>query len=126
MTFAIVAIVVLVVIVLFVLMSRKPEEGAKAPGEKKPAAVEAKPKSIKPGAAAPSKVSEPPAAEAAEGAAVAAAPGVPRPRSAPPPTRDLTELRKGLAKARGAMDLLLRPGEHLHGVLGLHPGAAAG
>jgi fused signal recognition particle receptor len=124
MTFAIVAIVVLVVIVLFVLMSRKPEEGAKAPGEKKPAAVEAKPKSIKPGAAAPSKVSEPPATEAAEGAAVAAEPGVPRPRSAPPPTRDLTELRKGLAKARGQTGFLGRLANLFAGKKELDPAIA--
>jgi fused signal recognition particle receptor len=124
MTFAIVAIVVLVVIVLFVLMSRKPEEGAKAPGEKKPAAVEAKPKSIKPGAGAPSKVSEPPAAEAAEGAAVAAEPGVPRPRSAPPPTRDLTELRKGLAKARGQTGFLGRLANLFAGKKELDPAIA--
>ena len=122
MTFAIVAIVVLVVIALFVMMSRKREEPGKAPVEKKPAAIEAKPKSVKPG---PGPEPEAAAAEAAAGAAVVAAePGAVRPRSAPPPTRDLAELRKGLAKARGQTGFLGRLANLFAGKKELDPAIA--
>jgi fused signal recognition particle receptor len=106
MTLTIVAIVVLVVIVLFVLMSRKPEQPAPGPSEKKAAAPEAKPKSIKPAPAA-----EPAPKDAAPAAVAVPEPAVPSARPAPAPAappRDLTELRKGLAKARGQTGFLGR------------------
>ncbi len=110
MTYTIVAIVVLVVIMLFVLLSRKPEQKGPAAGDKKPGTIEAKPKSIKPVPGA-----EPKAAEAAKkqapsaGAISPAEAAAPSARSAPPtPTRDLAELRKGRAKARGETGFLGR------------------
>jgi fused signal recognition particle receptor len=99
MTYTILAIVVLVVIVLFVLLSRKPEQAA---GAKPGAATEAKSKSVKPAPSAETKPGEPATKEGPTTAVADAG------RSVPPTARDLAELRKGLAKARGQAGFLGR------------------
>jgi len=99
MTYTILAIVVLVVIALFVLLSRKPEQAA---GAKPGAAIEAKSKSVKPAPSAETKPGEPATKEGPTTAVADAG------RSVPPTARDLAELRKGLAKARGQAGFLGR------------------
>ena len=112
MTYTIIAIVVLVVVVLFVLISRRsgggdeqtaekptslPGPPAKAGRAAAPSAgrVEAKPaeagKEPAPASAARASAAKQPAAAAPEA----------EPEAPPPPPRDLSVLRKGLAKARG-------------------------
>src|SRR5579859_2772397 len=122
MTFAIAAIVLLVVIVLFVLMSRKREEPSQAPAQKKPPAAESKAKSIKPGPQAKPE-SAPPAAESAPTAPEAPEPSAAKARSVPP-ARDLAELRKGLAKARGQTGFLGRLANLFAGKKELDPAIA--
>jgi fused signal recognition particle receptor len=125
MTYTILAIVVLVVIVLFVLLSRKSDQVGPGPGEKKPAASEAKPKSIKPSSAAEAKTAEPAKKEAASAGRIPAAEAAtPAARSAPPRARDLAELRKGLAKARGETGFLGRLANLFAGKKDLDPAIA--
>ena len=107
MTYTIIAIVVLVVVVLFILISRKSgggEVGTSAPPTAlpKPQAKPARPGApqAEPERAAAPKEAPPPAA------AVPSPPRVAEPREVEPeaataPIRDLSVLRKGLAKARG-------------------------
>lgn len=109
MTFAIIAVVVLVVIVLFVLMSKKPAAG-EAPAAKqkadsaKPAAKSVRPVQPASKGAEPAAKEEPAADPSVRPAAAAVAA-----KSAPPaPPRDLSGLRKGLAKARGEAGFLGR------------------
>jgi fused signal recognition particle receptor len=127
MTLTIVAVVVLVVIVLLVLLSsskKKPEQAAPKPGEKKPA-PEPKPKSIKPAPAAEAKPTEEPEKAVSAPRVPAAEPAPPPAKSAAPPTaRDLTELRKGLAKARGEMGFLGRLASLFAGKKELDPAIA--
>jgi fused signal recognition particle receptor len=125
MTYTIVAIVVLVVIVLFVLLSsKKPEQAGPRPGEKKSGAPQAKPKSMKPGPAE-AKPAEEAKKEALSAGRVPAAEPAPAVRTAPPPpARDLTELRKGLAKARGEMGFLGRLASLFAGKKELDPAIA--
>jgi fused signal recognition particle receptor len=123
MTYAIIAVVVLVVVVLFVLISRK-SSGDEAP------AAEKQPTSLpRPQAKARAETPSAPRAEAKsvetakEAASTAAAAPAPPPSSlseqltsgdvqvepvAPAAPRDLTVLRKGLAKARGGDGFLGR------------------
>jgi fused signal recognition particle receptor len=126
MTLTIVAIVVLVVIVLFVLLSsKKPEQAGAKPGEKKSVRPEAKAKSMKPGPAE-AKPSEEATKEAVSAGRVPVAePAAPAARTAPPPpARDLTELRKGLAKARGELGFLGRLASLFAGKKELDPAIA--
>jgi len=123
MTYTILAIVVLVVVVLFVLMSRKPEPTKPGLAEKKGVSPEAKAKSIKPAAAAQAGSHEP--IKAAPSAPPAAAEGAaPRPAAAPAQMRDLSELRKGLAKARGQTGFLGRLASLFAGKKDLDPAIA--
>jgi fused signal recognition particle receptor len=119
MTYAIIAVVVLVVVVLFVLISRKSSGGEAPAQEKQPTSLprpQAKPRAETPtapraeakpaearaqGKEAPPPVTTPAAANLASGD-LQAQPEVP----APP--RDLSVLRKGLAKARGGDGFLGR------------------
>jgi fused signal recognition particle receptor len=119
MTYAIIAVVVLVVVVLFVLISRKSSGGEAPAQEKQPTSLprpQAKPRAETPTAPraeakpaearahakeAPPPVATPAAANLASGD-LQAQPEVP----APP--RDLSVLRKGLAKARGGDGFLGR------------------
>jgi fused signal recognition particle receptor len=125
MTLTIVAIVVLVVIVLFVLLSsKKQEEAAPKPGEKKVGAPEAKPKSIKPAPAPEAKPAEE-AKKESVGRVPAAEPAAPAAKpTPPPPARDFSELRKGLAKARGEMGFLGRLASLFAGKKELDPAIA--
>jgi len=120
MTYTILAIVVLVVVVLFVLMSRKPEATKPGVAEK---GAESKAKSVKPAAAAPVQAHEPTkgAPSTPMTAAAAAAPG---PAAPPAPMRDLSELRKGLAKARGQAGFLGRLASLFAGKKDLDPNIA--
>jgi len=109
MTFAIIAVVVLVVIVLFVLMSKKPAEGGAPASQKKLDSTKTAAKSVRPekGAAKAEAGKEEPAAAAAR--SVRPEPTATPAKSAPPaPPRDLSGLRKGLAKARGEAGFLGR------------------
>jgi fused signal recognition particle receptor len=114
MTFAIIAVVVLVVIVLFVLLSKKPAEG-EAPAKPKIEAAKPAAKSVRP--EQPEAKAAEPAAKAKEDAPAGAAaarsvrpePTATPAKSAPPaPPRDVSGLRKGLAKARGESGFLGR------------------
>src|SRR5882724_2215219 len=120
MTYTILDIVVLVVVVLFVLMSRKPEATKPGVAEK---GAESKAKSVKPAAAAPVQAHEPTtgAPSAPMTATAAAAPG---PAAPPAPMRDLSELRKGLAKARGQAGFLGRLASLFAGKKDLDPNIA--
>src|SRR5258708_34138243 len=108
MTFAIIAVVVLVVIVLFVLMSKKPAEGDTAATKQKLESARPAAKSVRPAQAA--KGAEPAGKEEAAAArSVRPEPTATPVKSAPPaPPRDLSGLRKGLAKARGEAGFLGR------------------
>ena len=110
MTYTIIAIVVLVVVVLFVLISRR-SSGGEAQTPEKPASLPtSQVKAARPAAASAARTDAKPAEAAKEPAAASAArqsaakqPAVaePEPEAPPAPPRDLTVLRKGLAKARG-------------------------
>ncbi|HMI88247.1 MAG TPA: signal recognition particle-docking protein FtsY [Polyangiaceae bacterium] len=110
MTYTIIAIVVLVVVVLFVLISRR-SSGDAAPTAEKPAALPRPPAKPTRPAAPGAPRAEPQPAEAPKEAAPAAGarpvaaqqPAALQPEAAPEPPapRDLSMLRKGLAKARG-------------------------
>jgi fused signal recognition particle receptor len=108
MTYTIIAIVVLVVVVLFVLISRKSSGGAEpTPAEKPTSLPKSQAKAARPAAAPEPQPAEAPKEAAAVSAArvsaakqPAAAERVAEPEP-PPPPRDLSVLRKGLAKARG-------------------------
>jgi fused signal recognition particle receptor len=108
MTYTILAIVVLVVVVLFVLLSRKSDRAEPAASDKKAAAPEAKAKSIKPTPGLEAKGTDAAKKEPASAVGVAEAPAPARAAAPPPPPRDLTELRKGLSKARGESGFLGR------------------
>jgi fused signal recognition particle receptor len=109
MTYTIIAIVVLVVVVLFVLISRRSSGGAEQTPEKPTSLPRPEAKLARP--AAPGAAREPQPAEAPKdgAAAPAARPSAAKQATAepeaepeaPPPPRDLSILRKGLAKARG-------------------------
>jgi fused signal recognition particle receptor len=128
-TYAIIAIIVLVVVVLFVLLARKSGAGeAQAP--EKPAALprpQAKPE--RPAKPTPREEVKPSQAAKPEPTGAAATPsGVVPPAeiapSAPPPPRDLSVLRKGLAKARGETGFLGRLANLFAGKKELDPGIA--
>src|SRR5262245_55268677 len=123
MTFAIIAVVVLVVIVLFVLMSKKPAEGESQAPKQKLESARPGPKSARPAA----KAGEPGAREeeAAPARSVRPEPSATPPKSAPPsPPRDLSGLRKGLAKARGGEGFLGRLASLFAGKKELDPAIA--
>jgi fused signal recognition particle receptor len=110
MTYTIIAIVVLVVVVLFVLISRRSSGGEAQPPEKPASLPTSQAKAARPAAASAARAEAKPAEAAKEPAAASAArpsaarqPAVaePEPEAPPAPPRDLTVLRKGLAKARG-------------------------
>jgi fused signal recognition particle receptor len=119
MTYAIIAVVVLVVVVLFVLISRKSSGGEAPAQEKQPTSLprpQAKPRTETPSAPraeaksaeAPPPVKEvPPAADSAPSAHLTSGDLQAEPE-APAPPRDLSVLRKGLAKARGGDGFLGR------------------
>jgi fused signal recognition particle receptor len=111
MTFAIIAVVVLVVIVLFVLLSKKPTEGQAPAAQPKLEATKPAAKSVRP--EQPAKGAEPATKEEAPPAAAARSvrpePTATPSKAAPPaPPRDVSGLRKGLAKARGESGFLGR------------------
>src|SRR5262249_43973218 len=116
MTVAIIAVVVLVVIVLFVLLSKKPAEGEKPAELPKREAPKPAAKSVRPAEQPAAKAAEPavPTPKEKEEAAAVARSVRPEPtatpaKSAPPkPPRDVSGLRKGLAKARGESGFLGR------------------
>jgi len=105
MTYTIIAIVVLVVVVLFVLISRRSSGGAEPTAAEKPTSLpKAQPKPARPAAPEqqPAEVPKEAVSAARASAAKQAAAPAPEPEpEPPPPPRDLSVLRKGLAKARG-------------------------
>src|SRR3954471_22560538 len=108
MTFAIIAVVVLVVIVLFVLMSKKSADGGAPVSQKKLESTKPGAKSVRPEkAAAKAEVAATTESAAAAARSVRPEPTATPAKSAPPaPPRDLSGLRKGLAKARGEAGFL--------------------
>jgi fused signal recognition particle receptor len=110
MTYTIIAIVVLVVVVLFVVISRKWSGGA-GPADEKPSLPKPQTKPARPAAPSAPRAEAKPAEVTKEAAAASVArqsaakqPAAAEPEAEPeppPPPRDLSVLRKGLAKARG-------------------------
>ena len=110
MTYTIITIVVLVVVVLFIVISRKWSGGA-GPAAEKPSLPKAQARPAGPAAPSAPRADAKPAEGTKEAAAASAArqstakqPAAAQPEAEPeppPPPRDLSVLRKGLAKARG-------------------------
>ena len=110
MTYTIITIVVLVVVVLFIVISRKWSGGA-GPAAEKPSLPKAQARPARPAAPSAPRADAKPAEGTKEAAAASAArqsaakqPAAVQPEAEPeppPPPRDLSVLRKGLAKARG-------------------------
>jgi fused signal recognition particle receptor len=111
MTYTIILVVVLVVVVLFVLISRKSSGGTEQTAEKPTSLPGPQGKPARPAAPETARAEPQPVAAPKEGVPATAArpsatkvPAAPEPEPVleePPAPRDLSMLRKGLAKARG-------------------------
>src|SRR6185436_11955880 len=106
MIYAVIAIVILLVVVFVVVFARKPKEEALPEGGGKKLAES--PRSARPGEAkAPQEAGAPPSRPEPKSVGEKARPGEPSAAAAEPekvpavPARDVSTLRKGLAKARG-------------------------